>query len=236
VFSIEFTYVVFLVYSNTTSKNIFLSDPLLVKGMDILQVGEVIQYYHPFWGWKRKSSTATIWKIEPDDSIPLKLDTRDVLERTHSIRRVKKYVNGELVDCLREEDWNKVGSYQLAPGQVKDYCRRKSLEAQQLQHIQDGLDLQFQQVAKEYGMPQFVTYNSRKKQKSVEDKDIITLDDTTQNIHDNNTQTSTKKEHDEEVQIGTLDDRSQSKHNNSMQTSTEKGTRRGSSECRTGRR
>jgi hypothetical protein len=193
VFSIDFTYTLFLGHRNTTSKNIFSSDSLLAKGMDILRVGEVIQYYHPFWGWKGKSSTATLRKIEPEDSIPLKLDTRDVLERTHSIRRVKKYVNGELVDCMGEEDWNKVGSYQLAPGQVKDYRKRKSLEAQRLQCIQDGLDLQFQQVAKEYGMPQLVTYNSRKKQKSVEGKDIITLDDTTQYIHDNNTQTSTKR-------------------------------------------
>jgi hypothetical protein len=53
--------------------------------MDTLRVGEAIQYYHPSWGWKGKSTMATIWKIVPEDSIPLKLDTRDVLERTHSI-------------------------------------------------------------------------------------------------------------------------------------------------------
>ncbi len=134
--------------SYTTLENIFSNDPLIAKGDELLCVGEVIQYYHTFWGWKGKSTMATIWKIAPKDSILLKPDTRDFLERTHSIKWIKNYINGALVDCLEDDDWNKVGSYQLVPGEVKDFHKRKSLEAQRLERIQQGLDNQFQQVAK----------------------------------------------------------------------------------------
>jgi hypothetical protein len=162
--------------SYTTSENIFSDDPLIAKGLEVLRVREVIQYYHPFWGWKGKSTTATIWKVAPEDSIPLKLDTRDVLERTHSIKQIKKYINGALVGCLEDDNWNKVGSYQLVPGKVKDFHKRKSLEAQRLEHIQQQLDDQFQQVAKEFGLPMDLLQNGGKKQKAVEENNVTTLD------------------------------------------------------------
>ena len=77
---------------------------------------------------------------------------------------------------MEGDDWNNVGSYQLVPGEVKDFHKRKSLEAQCLERIQQRLDDQFQQVAKEFGLPEDLLQNRGKKQKAVEENNITTLD------------------------------------------------------------
>jgi hypothetical protein len=79
-------------------------------------VGEVIRYLTPFWGWSQDPVNATILKIDDEDEIPLKLDTSDVLEPTHKVTRVKKYVNGVLEKCPGEESM-KIGEFQLENGQ-----------------------------------------------------------------------------------------------------------------------
>jgi len=111
-------------------------------GTEVLRAGEIIEYYHPFWGWKGKSTMATILKVDVDDPFPLRLDTRDALDRTHEIRHVAKFIDGEdeLQHCI-ENEWNKIGTYQLEAGHVKNYHKRKSLEAQQLERIQCGLTM-----------------------------------------------------------------------------------------------
>jgi hypothetical protein len=52
----------------------------------------------------------------------------------------------------------------------------KSLEAQRLEHTQQWLDDQFQQVAKEFGLPMDLLQNGGKKQKPVEENNVTTLD------------------------------------------------------------
>ncbi len=101
-------------------------------------MGELIRYLTPFWGWSQDPVNATILKIDDEDEIPLKLDTSDVLEPTHKVTRVKKYVNGVLEECPGEESM-KIGEFQLQNGHVKDFHKRKSLEAQRLQSIQQEL-------------------------------------------------------------------------------------------------
>jgi len=77
---------------------------------------------------------------------------------------------------LEDDDWNNVGSYQLVPGEVKDFHKRKSLEAQRLERIQQQLDDQFQQAAKEFGLPMDLLQNGGKKQKAVEENNVTTAD------------------------------------------------------------
>jgi hypothetical protein len=78
---------------------------------------------------------------------------------------------------LEDDDWNKVGSYQLVPGEVKDFHKRISLEAQCLECIQQGLENQFQQVAKEFGLPKDLLLNGAKKPKAAEEDNITNLDE-----------------------------------------------------------
>jgi hypothetical protein len=113
----------------------------------------------PFWGWKRNPVNATILKIDDEDDIPLKLDTRDVLERTHKVTRVKKYVKGVLEDCPGE-DSIKIGEFQLENGHVKDFHKRKSLEAQWLQSIQQEYIENWEKTAKQFGLPEDLCYNT----------------------------------------------------------------------------
>jgi hypothetical protein len=82
---------------------------------------------------------ATILKVDVDDPYPLRLDTWDALDRMHEIHHVTIFINGELQKCI-ENEWNKIGTYQLEAGHVKNYHKRKSLEAQQLERIQQGFD------------------------------------------------------------------------------------------------
>lgn len=122
-------------------------------------MGEVIRYLTPFWGWSRDPVNATILKIDDEDEIPLKLDTRDVLERTHKVTRVKKYVNGVLEECPGEESM-KIGEFQLENGHVKDFHKRKSLEAQRLQSIQQEYIENWEKTAKQFGLPEDLCYNT----------------------------------------------------------------------------
>jgi hypothetical protein len=122
-------------------------------------VGEVICYLTPFWGWSRDPVNATILKIDDEDDIPLKLDTRDVLERTHEVTCVKKYVNGVLEECPGEESM-KIGEFQLENGHVKDFHKRKSLEAQRLQSIQQEYIENWEKTAKQFGLPEDLCYNT----------------------------------------------------------------------------
>ncbi len=54
----------------------------------MLQVGDVITYYHEFWVNQRK--VAKIQKIKPDEEFKLVLDTNDVLPVMHSSKQKKK--------------------------------------------------------------------------------------------------------------------------------------------------
>jgi hypothetical protein len=87
---------------------------------------------------------------------------------------------------LEGDDSNNVGSYQLVPGEVKDFHKRKSLEAQCLERIQQQLDDQFQQVEKEFGLPKDLLLNGGKKPKAVEENNVTTLDEHYQGGKKNN--------------------------------------------------
>jgi len=91
--------------------------------------------------------------IDDEDKIPLKIETRDVLEQTRKVTRVKKYVNGVLEECPGEESV-KIGEFQLENGHVKDFHKRKSLEAQRLQSIQQEYIENWEKTAKQFGLPE----------------------------------------------------------------------------------
>jgi hypothetical protein len=114
---------------------------------------------------------ATILKVDVDDPFPLRLDTRDALDRTHEIRHVAKFIDGEdeLQHCI-ENEWNKIGTYQLEAGHVKNYHKRKSLEAQRLEQIQCGFDDALVKAAVEHNVPQdlgHVTVKKRRKDSQI---------------------------------------------------------------------
>jgi hypothetical protein len=64
-----------------------------------------------------------------DTSTPaLALDTRDVLQWRHSMKRIKKSIGGEIMDS-NEEVWSMVGELQLMKGEVPNLHHRKTIIA-----------------------------------------------------------------------------------------------------------
>ena len=104
---------------------------------------------------------ATILKVDVDDPFPLRLDTRDALVRMHEIHHVTKFINGELHNCI-ENEWNKISTYQLEAGHVKNYHKRKSLEAQWLEQMQPGFDNALLKAAVENNLPQDLGHSTLK--------------------------------------------------------------------------
>jgi hypothetical protein len=72
---------------------------------------------------------------------------------------VKKYVNGVLEDCPGEHSM-KIGELQLENGHVKDFHKRKSLEAKRLQNIQQEYIENWDKTAKQFGLPEDLCYNT----------------------------------------------------------------------------
>jgi hypothetical protein len=125
---------------------------------------------------------ATILKLDVDYPFPLRLDTRDALDRMHEIHHVTKFINGELQKCIKNE-WNKIGTYQLEAGHVKNYHKRKSLEAQWLERIQQGFDNALLKAAVENNVPQDLGHSTVKKRRK--DSQITMMPDNTSSYEEN---------------------------------------------------
>jgi hypothetical protein len=78
-------------------------NPLIIKCREVLRVGDVISYYHEFWGNQRK--VVKIQKIKPDKDTKLVLETNDVLQVTCSVKRIKKQT---LMELKRNTVWKQM--------------------------------------------------------------------------------------------------------------------------------
>jgi hypothetical protein len=107
---------------------------------------------------------AAILKVDVDDPFPLRLDTRDALDRMYEIRHVTKFIDGELHNCI-ENEWNKIGTYQLEAGHVKNYHKRKSLEVHRLEQIERGFNDALLKAAVENNLPQDLGHSTLKKRR-----------------------------------------------------------------------
>jgi hypothetical protein len=87
-----------------------------------------------------------------------------VLERTHSIKVVKRLINGAQ-EVVLDEAWCMLHEFQLVDGEAKDFPTHKSSEGQCLsgiiQHFNEGVA----KDAKEYGMPTDLVQNNNEKKK-----------------------------------------------------------------------
>ena len=131
---------------------------------------------------------STITKIEIEDENPVKLDDHGFVRYHGSqIRKLKNLVNGRLEDNATAHVWREIAEFHLQPGELQDYCTRKSIEAQRLSGIQGRLSNGVSEWAKKWALPNDLMHRyGKKKDDATSEEESDDKDATSEEESDDN--------------------------------------------------
>jgi hypothetical protein len=93
-------------------------------------------------------------EVIPENNPMIRLDNMGIIDPMSSLKRVKKFSNGTLIDNPNPK-WRWLEEFLLVPGTIKDNKDyRKSRLGQHVGNVLKRLKRQSMELSKELGMPQ----------------------------------------------------------------------------------